>query len=501
MIRLREPGDLTWDSVQAIAYDNAPVSLSDALLARVDAGRAAFLGLIEAGVPCYGVTTGLGQLVERELDEDARRDLPNNMLRARAAAVGPPLAAPVARLILAIRLVNFLSGLDGVRAGLCRFLVDRLNDGFTPWIPTLGHGMGADAVANCHAFQTFIGEGFVFGPDGQRQAAAEALDERGVAPLTLASKEGLALISGVNVAPALAIDAHRRLMAILRLANAVAALSMEGLAAPRDSIDAAIEQVHPQPGVARVATALRRYLAGSGVRVARLQAPVSYRIVPQIHGAFLHALDGLRQRVEQSLRGFTDNPLMVLDDSPAGGRLLSVGLFHDQHLVNQVEQVALALAHLGALAERRLHRLLNPGFSGLTPQLAPRPGLDAGLVVVQKASLDIVARLKWLAQPLSLQVGEGSGGQEDYMAMAFPAIQRLHEMAGLAHLLLAHELLTALVAVDQRGEPVGEGLARLRQALRARIPALDRDRAPGADLERLLAITADGAFQALLLDL
>ena len=306
---------------------------------------------------------------------------------------------------------------------------------------------------------------------------------------------------GVNVAPALAIDAHRRLMAILRLANAVAALSMEGLAAPRDSIDAAIEQVHPQPGVARVATALRRYLAGSGVRVARLQAPVSYRIVPQIHGAFLHALDGLRQRVEQSLRGFTDNPLMVLDDSPAGGRLLSVGLFHDQHLVNQVEQVALALAHLGALAERRLHRLLNPGFSGLTPQLAPRPGLDAGLVVVQKASLDIVARLKWLAQPLSLQVGEGSGGQEDYMAMAFPAIQRLHEMAGLAHLLLAHELLTALVAVDQRGEPVGEGLARLRQALRARIPALDRDRAPGADLERLLAITADGAFQALLLDL
>jgi len=498
MIRLSQPSDITWDTVQAVAYDQARLEIAPALLARVDQGRRAFLHLIEQGVPCYGVTTGLGQLVTIDLSDEERQDLPRNILRARAAAIGPPLAKAVVRSLMMLRLVNFLSGLDGVSSELCRFLVARLNDDFTPWIPSLGHGMAADAIAHTHAFQTFIGEGFVLSPTGERLPADQALAARGLAPYPLAEKEGLALLNGLAATPAYALDAHRLLSRLLSLANAVAAVSLEGAAAPKDAVDPALKTVSPEPGVAAIIDALQPWLKNSHIQPVKLQSPISYRIIPQVHGALLDALTGLRQRIEATFRTFSDNPLMVLDDSPLGGRLLSVGLFHNQHLVNQVEQVALSLAHVGSLSERRLHRLLSPQNTGLTLQLAARPGLDAGLVVAQKAGLGLEARLKLLAQPVSLTTGESSAGQEDYMSMAFPAISRLYEMADLVKALLAYELLGGLVALDQRRDAPGEGVAALHAYLRQHLPPLQRDRSPGPDVEQLLTLFETDAFWAML---
>jgi histidine ammonia-lyase len=501
MIRIVQPPDINWNTVQAVAYDNEPIEIDETLLLKVNDGRHAFLHLIEQGIPCYGVTTGLGQLVSRELTEEERKDLSYNILRARAAAIGPPLDKPIVRAIMVIRLVNFLSGLDGVSANLCRFLIDRLNDDFTPWIPKLGHGMAADAIANTHAFQTLIGEGFVFGPNGERQAAAEALAGRRAAPYLLGEKEGLALLNGITATPAYAFDAHRRLTQLLTLANIVAAVSMDGLAAPKDAIDLAIKNVSPEPGIEVIIDELQRYLANSQVRVVKLQSPISYRIIPQVHGALFDALQDLRRRIEKTFVSFSDNPLMVLDASPAGGRLLSVGLFHNQHLVNQIEQVALALAHVGCLSERRLHRMLNPHNTGLTAQLAARPGLDAGLVVAHKASLDLEARLRLLAQPVSLATSESSGGQEDYMSMSFPAIARLYEMADLVTAMLAYELLAGLAAIDQRGERPGDGVSMVRTHFRQIITPLERDRPPGPDVERLLQAFDTSAFHHLLASL
>ncbi|MCB0165268.1 MAG: histidine ammonia-lyase [Anaerolineae bacterium] len=498
MITLRQPADLTWDVVEAVAYDHARLAIDEALLARVEQGRAALLHLIDQGVPCYGVTTGLGALSTTELTDAERAELPHHMLRARAAAIGPPLPKPVARATLVIRLVNFLSGLDGVSADLCRFVVDRLNDDFTPWIPGLGHGIAADVTANCHACQTFIGEGFVFGPDDRRQPAAEALVARGVEPYRLGFKEGLALLSGVTAAPAYALDAYRCLARLLKLATMVAAVSMDGLAAPKDAVDPALLPVSAEPGVGALIAALQRWLAGSRIEPVKLQAPVSYRVTPQVHGALFDALQQLRERIERALVSFTDNPLMVRDESPQGGRLLSVGLFHNQHLVNQVEQVALALAHVGCLSERRLHRLLNPVITGLTPQLAARPGLDAGLVVAHKASLGLAAHLRLLAQPISLATGDSSGGQEDYMALALPAIARLYDMAEMATSMLAYELLAGLVALDRRGGQAGDGVEAVRAYVRQFIPPLEQDRSPGPDVEQLRQMLDSAAVQALL---
>jgi histidine ammonia-lyase len=491
MITLARPEDLDWSCLERVVYDAERLDLDAGLLAAIDAGHARFVELIERGTPCYGVTTGLGRLVSSELSVAERAELPANMLRARAAAIGEPFSRPVARAMLVFRLVNYLGGRAGVRAALCRFLVDRLNDGFTPWVPSLGHGMASDAIANTHAFQTFIGEGFVYGETGERVPAAEALQSLGIAAFEPAGREGLALVNGVCAAPALTLEAYRRLGQSLDFANLAAAISMDGIAVPRDSIDPALDEASREAGISEVAASLRRHLAGSTIVAARLQAPVSYRIVPQVHGACFDALAGLRARIDHCLSDFTDNPLLD------GERLLSVGCFHNQHLVNQVEQAALALAHVGSLAERRLHRLLDAADTGLSTQLAARPGLDAGLVVTQKAAIDIAARLKLLAQPVSLYTGETSAGQEDYMALAVPALLRLFDMDELLRSLLAYELLAGIAALRQREASPGESGRAVLEFFADSIAPLDRDRAPGPDVETILESFADPAFAAL----
>ncbi|MEM7342767.1 MAG: aromatic amino acid lyase [Chloroflexota bacterium] len=496
MITLRTTADINWQTVQAVAYENEPLKIDDRLIDQVEAGRLKFEHLIEQGVPCYGVTTGLGQLVLLDLTEEERADLPRNILRARAAAVGPPIPKPVVRALMMMRLVNFLSGLDGVTTDLCQFVVDRLNDGFTPWVPSFGHGMAADATAQTHTFQTFIGEGFVWGNDGERLPAAEALDARGVAPLDVGKKEGLAMLNGISAAPAYALDAHRQVSKLLDLATAIAAVSSEGGAVPKDSFDSALKSVSAPAGVHDILDRMQPLLRNSQVTPYNLQAPISFRIIPQVHGALGHALTVFQEYIEGAIRTFSDNPLMVTDDSAEGGRFLSVGLFHNQLLVNQADQVALALAHVAALSVRRLHRLMNPQVTGLNPQLAARPGLDAGLVVAHKAATGVLARLKLLANPVSLMTGETSGGQEDYMSMAFPTISRLYEMVDLAKKILAYECLGGLTALTLRGEQPGEGVTHLQAHFSTKIMPLTKDRSPGPDVETILQIFETDEFES-----
>ena len=332
MIALNRPADINWNNVIGVAYRGLPVTMTAKLDQEIDQGQAAFEALIEQGVPCYGVTTGLGQLVTRELDEAARRDLPRNILRARAAGIGAPLPKPVVRSIMLLRLVNFLSGADGVSSELCHFIIDRLNDNFTPWVPSLGHGMAADAVANTHCFQTLIGEGSVMAEDGSRRSAADALKERGVAPYEPGMKEGLALLNGIAAGPAIAIHGYRTVRRFLDLANMVACTAFEALAAPKDSVDVALLAIVGEPGVAEIIKTANQYLHDSEVKPVKLQASVSARIFPQVHGALSDVLLDLKARIESTFTTFSDNPLMVVGDETQTGRFLSNGNFHNQHL-------------------------------------------------------------------------------------------------------------------------------------------------------------------------
>ncbi len=196
----------------------------------------------------------------------------------------------------------------------------------------------------------------------------------------------------------------------------------------------------------------------------------------------------LNNEIEYSLVDFSDNPIMD------GERMLSVGSFHNQHLVNQVEHLALALAHVGCLSERRLHRLLSADNTGLNAQLAARPGLDAGLVVTQKASIDLAARLRLLAQPVSLFTSETSDGQEDYMSMAIPALTRLEDMLQLGKAMLAYELLAGLTAVRMRMQTPGDGVVAVVEHFAPLIAALEKDRSLTADVETILEQFNNPAF-------
>lgn len=498
MITIHQPGDINERLIQKVAYEYEPLAIDPVLLQKIDQARQAFVRLLQGGTPCYGVTTGLGQLADVQLDPAEQQRNMQNLLRARAVAIGPPLEKSIARSAMVVRLVNFLSGLDGVRPALCEFVLARINDDFVPWVPRQGHGMAADAIANTHLFQTLIGEGFVFGPDGGKQRAAAALAERGTQPFVLADKEALALINGVTVSPAYALHLRRALVHIMRLANMVAAVSMEGLAAHKDAVDAALKRAGIDSSTAAVIAALQPYLDQSEIRPVSIQSPLSYRIVPQVHGAMLEAMDRLRRTTERALTAFSGNPMLLSGAGKDEDRLLSVGLFHDQQMVNQIDYVALCLTHVGCLSQRRLHRMMQNKHTGLTDQLAARPGLDAGLVVTQKASLGLEARLRMLAHPVSLATGETSGGQEDYMTMALPALERLSEMVALVKTMLAYELLAGLVAIAQRNKTPGRGVTLVRDYAWQRLEPYSQDRAPGPDVELILAMLDEPEFNRLL---
>jgi len=489
MIRLETPEQLTADVYRRVVHQHEKIELDPQAVDRVERSRALFLKHLATGAVCYGVNTGLGAQAGVDLSAEEQALLPRHILLGRAAGTGAPFPAAVARGAMLIKLVQFLAGHSAVSSALCRFIADRLNDGLAPYIPSEGLGMAGEIIPLCHLAQIFVGEGSVLGENGERVPAAEWLRERRLDPYEPKSKEGLSLINGVAVAPALAFECAARLRKTLSLATLVAAVSIEGLASPLEAFSADVAELRLEAGLRDICTALRDLLQGSRVERGTRQPPVSFRVTPQVHGACLDALRRLERAIVAEWQTTGDNPAFIADeDSPAFGRLVHSGNFHCAWLTAEVEATALAAAQVALLSERRLHRLLDARSSGLAPQLAMRPGLDAGLVILHKAVLGLTAKLKSLAIPPSLQHGDSSFGQEDFMTMIFPALDRLAEVDRLTRLVAVHELYTALVAVDQRGGEPGKGVEALRAVVRATIPPYAGDRPYGLELERLAEI-------------
>lgn len=495
MIELDGPADLTPAVYRRIVHGRELVAPSPAALARVEEARRLFLAHLDAGALCYGVNTGLGALVGLDLDEDAKARLPRQILLGRAAGVGPPFPAAVVRGAMLVKLAQLLTGHSAVSAGLCRFLADRLNDGFVPHVPSMGLGMAGEIIPLSHLAQAFIGEGFVLGEDGGRQPATEALAARGIGPYEPLPKEGLSLINGVAVGPAAAFELADRLQRALALATLAAASCVEGIGASLEAFGADVGRLRPDPGAAEMAAAISALTADTQIARADRQPPVSFRVIPQLHGAMLAALTELDAAIAAEWRVISDNPAFIPDHTGSGfGRLVHSGNFHCAELTRRVEAAALPLAQVAAASERRLHRLLDQRVSGLAPQLARRPGLDAGLVILHKAVLGLMARINSLSASPSLNHGESSFGQEDVMTMLFPALDRLAEIERTARLVFVYELYAALVAIDQRGKAPGGPVRAVRDIVRAQIPAYEGDRPYGPELERLAAMVEAEGF-------
>ncbi len=495
-ITLGSTADLTPAVYDAVIRDGARIEVAPAALEHVARYRQRFLRHLETGVVCYGVTTGLGALAKQDLDAEDRALLPRQILLGRAAAIGAPFAAEIVRGALLIKLAQFLDGACAVTPALCSFLADRLNDGLTPYVPSAGLGMAGEIIPLCHLAQVLTGEGFVLDTAGNPQPADLWYRAQGAAPYEPQPKEGLSLINGTAMAPAVAHHLLRSLDRTLSTADLVAACSIEGLAAPLEPYDPMVGRLRRDPGLDDATARLRDLLRDSEITRQAKQGPVSFRVIPQIHAAARRALDDLAAATAAEMISIGDNPAFIADEAdPAKDHLLHCGNFHAAALTQTVEAASLATMQVGLLAERRLHRLLDARLSGLAPQLAKRPGLDAGLITLHKAALGLTAELRSLAIAPSLMHGESSFGQEDAMTMIFPALDRLGRIDRLNRQILGYELYTALVAVDAvtdgRGMRPAPAVAALRDRIRGVIPAYGGDRSYGPEIERLLALLFD----------
>jgi histidine ammonia-lyase len=494
-IVLNRPEDLTLTLYRRIAEGHEAIALSEEAARRVGRSRGLFLRHLENGPTAYGVNTGLGAMAGFDLGKEERAQLPRHILMGRAAATGPAFSTTEVRGAMLIRLAQFLSGACAVTPELCRFMAERLNDGFIPCVPSLGLGMAGEIIPLSHLAQAFVGEGFVLGDAGERIPAAEWLQRHRVAPYCPQLKEGLSLIGGVALGPAVALRIAAALRKTLALATLTAAAAAEGLGASVEAYSTDVSALRRDPGIAEIAAALRSLLAGSAVARETRQPPISFRVVPQVHGACLAAIRRLEDAAVSEFSAIGDNPAFVADEeSPTFGRLVHSGNFHSAELTAAVEAAALAASQVALLSERRLHRLLDNRFSGLSHQLARRPGLDAGLVILHKAVLGLTAKLKSISVPPSLHHADSSFGQEDFMTMIFPALDRLAEIDRLTRLACVYELYAALVAIDRRGARPGAGVVEVLATVRQAIPPYDGDRPYGTDIETLVELVESGAL-------
>jgi histidine ammonia-lyase len=481
--------DLTREAVEAVAWDGEKLALAPAALERVAAGQAGLAALLAGGERVYGVSTGTGWLASVDLDPADQAGHQRNLLLGRAVG-GPPWLAPAeARAVLVARLGNLLSGHAGVGPELCQFLVDRVNDGFVPAVPRRGVGCAGEVIPLAHACQTLAGTGLVLGPDGAVREAAAALAGRGVLPHRLRAKEGIALLAGSPVATALALA---RLRAGERLAGqlqASAAAAIDALHAPLDPYDEAVGRLAGDPVLEEVLAGLRRAAGGRAAGPGQvgghgpgLQAPVSFRVAPQVLAHLRRTLGRLDEDVRRALAAVTDSPAVV------GGRVVAGGGFHAAGLAAGMDGVAVALVQAAELAGQRLHRLLDGRFSGLPDQLSPDPGPVTGLVVVHKRAVGALHEARRLATPASVGQADTSLGQEDAASFAPEAAEQLRRVEELTREVLACELLAVRQAWWLRRLPPASGLGPLAARLGDLVAPVDRDRPLGPDLDRLIGV-------------
>ena len=446
-------GALTRAQVIAVARDGELVELSSAVLERLATQRRAIDALVESGTPVYGLSTGFGALATTFITPDQRRDLQRSLIRSHAAGVGGEVETEVVRAMMTSRLTNLCSGVSGVRPSTALAYAALLNAGITPIVHEYGSlGCSGDLAPLAHVALALMGEGEVRDARGERQRALEALEAAALAPVTLAEKEGLALINGTDGMLGQLILAIDDLESLLDHADLAAALSIQALRGTDRVFAAEIHALRPHPGQRTSAANLFALLSDSPIVQSHLDDPsqvqdaYSLRCAPQVHGAARDTLTHATRVAEIELASAIDNPSILRD-----GTLVSNGNFHGAPIGYVLDFLAIAVADLASIAERRTDRLLDVDRSwGLPPFLADQAGVDSGLMIAQYSQAAMVSELKRLAVPASVDSIPSSGMQEDHVSMGWHAARKLRRaIEGLTDV-LAIELLAAARALALR---------------------------------------------------
>ncbi|ABE43111.1 histidine ammonia-lyase [Polaromonas sp. JS666] len=522
-----QPGFLTLTQLRQIHAGSEPLTIDPSATAGIRASAQLVQQAAQGGAAVYGVNTGFGKLANQRIAQTDLNTLQLNLLRSHAVGVGEPMPERVVRLVLLLKAASLARGFSGVRECVIDLLLALYNHGLTPVIPCQGSvGASGDLAPLAHLCLPLIGEGEVF-YRGERLPAAAALQQAPLAPIQLSAKEGLALINGTQVSTALALDA---LLATERLFEAAVISGAVTLDAARGSdgpFDPRIHAVRGQPGQIACAAAYRALMVGSEIRRShlegddRVQDPYCLRCQPQVMGACLDQMRYASQVLMREANAVTDNPLVFASTQevavqagavePAlpghrsrplegevatghvGGELLSGGNFHAEPVALAADALAVVIAEIGAITERRIAMLVDTVVSRLPAFLTPEPGLNSGFMIVHVTAAALASENKSLAHPASVDSLPTSANQEDHVSMATFAARRLQPMLRNTEYIVAIELLTAAQGIEflrpLKSASVLEGVLQL---VRSVSPAMMRDRSLAPDIGAVHQLVAQG---------
>jgi histidine ammonia-lyase len=501
--RVEIDGDgLTLEDIVRVAEDPpAEVALAAGVEARVLRSRAVVEDAVARGAVVYGVTTGFGRLAETVIPLDRIEELQLNLIRSHACGTGPPLSRAETRAVTLLRANVLAKGFSGVRPVVIERLLDLLNRGVHPVIPEQGSvGASGDLAPLSHLALVLIGEGWAE-IGGEVVSGAEALRRAGVEPLRLQAKEGLALNNGTQVMAGIGALALLGAERAVETADVAGAMSLEALRGTPDAFHPAVMRARPHAGQAASAERLRALLAESEIREShrhgdpRVQDAYSLRCMPQVHGAARNAFSYARQVLEVEANSATDNPL-IFPDEGEGGLVVSGGNFHGQPVAQVLDVMALALADLASISERRIERLVNPDLSGdLPPFLTDDPGVSSGFMIAQITAAALVNECKTLSAPASVDSIPTGAGKEDHVSMGMTSAIKLRRVLRNVETVLGLELMIAAQGLEYR-KPLrpGRGVERAYRLLRERIPPLVTDRILAPDIEAAAALVREGVF-------
>lgn len=496
-----KPGLMTLEQLKLIHGHQQFIALPDSCRSDIRTSHALVAAYANGDAPVYGVNTGFGKLANQRINKEQLHTLQLNLIRSHSVGVGEPLSAPIIRLMMATKAASLARGYSGVREVVIDTLLAVHNAGLVPDVPSQGSvGASGDLAPLAHMTLALLGEGFIW-VSGIKKPALKALNDAGIAPLTLEAKEGLALINGTQTSTALALHALFSFEPVFEAGLVIGALTIDAARGSDGPFDARIHELRGQLGQIAVAKVYRNLLTGSEIRNShregddRVQDPYCLRCQPQVVGACLDQIKHAIQILTIEANAVTDNPLVFAND----GVMLSGGNFHAEPVALAADGLALAIAEVGAIAERRIAMLIDSNVSQLPPFLTKDAGLNSGFMIAHVTAASLASENKSLAHPASVDSLPTSANQEDHVSMATFAARRLQSMVRNTAYILSIEWLAAAQGIEfVRPLQSSVALEKAMSILREKVEFMDQDRWLSPDIEAAAAIVNSGQLSELL---
>ncbi len=493
---------LTSSMVASVARNGVQVRLSDDSAKQITRCREGLESVLNDGLPHYGINTGFGSLANKSIAQDDLENLQRNLIRSHAAGIGDPLEDEVVRGMMFVLACSLSRAKSGVRVEVVNQIIDMLNSGITPVVPELGSvGASGDLAPLAHIAQVMIGEGEAV-LKGKPVSGSQALADANLKPITLQAKEGLALINGTHLMTARFALIHQDLEQLVDAALLANAMSIDAARASHGYLDERVYGARNQPGAAEIAKTMRALLKGSTIVTShaendpRVQDPYSFRCAPLVMGAVLDSFRSCQSALEHELGAVTDNPLIFETDSDTPD-IVSAGCFHGMPVAIPLDTLAIGIAHLAGIAERRMYHILSvfDPESNLRAFMSPKPGVMSGFMIVQYSAASVCNELIGLANPASVANLSTCAGMEDYNSFGPRSAAKASRALKLARSVIAAELLCSAEGIEAHrpfvsGDRVEQAIATIRTV----VPALTEDRTPSPDIAKIEQLIRDNKF-------